>query len=324
MSQTVPVLLSFYALSNGTKNLLMGQLTYSSLRDFSFTAYSPRKTFRTLLALYRTRFFANQRITLHFNEGSSVAKTDPSGSFFCTTDTLPHQTKLEKIELSNGKYVRIIEDLYTRRIDHVDSMNIVISDIDDTLLHSHISNRLLKFRTLMFTSMENRKAVDPMMKLIRRLHQTGASSFYLSNSEQNIYPLIYRFLLHNGFPPGPLFLKRMRKIRDVFRSLTLAEREFHKTKMLEEILALFPEKKYFLLGDNTQLDLKIYLKIAKRYPENIQYIIIRKVLNRGHDESFLKETADKLKAIGIGFYYADSFPDKFEFEDHLGQKLHTK
>ena len=76
--------------------------------------------------------------------------------------------------------------------------------------------------------------------------------------------MIYRFLLHNGFPPGPLFLKQMRKVRDVFRSITLEEREIHKTKMLQEILQTVPGKKYFLLGDNTQLDLKIYLKIADR------------------------------------------------------------
>lgn len=312
MSHTVPVLLSFYALSNGTKNLFTGQLTYSSLRDFSFKSYSVRKTFRTLLALYRTRFFANQQITLRFNEGSTVAQTDASGSFFCTADIIPHQTKLQEIILSNGQSVRIIEDLYTRRINQIESANIVISDIDDTLLHSHISNKLLKFRTLMFTAMEKRKVVDPMMKLIRGLHQTGAASFYLSNSEQNLYPLIYRFLLHNGFPPGPLFLKQMRKVRDVFRSMTVEEREVHKTKMLQRILALFPEKKYFLLGDNTQLDLKIYLQIARQYPDNIRYIIIRKVLNRSHDDAFLKDTTEKLKANGIGFYYAENFPDKFE------------
>jgi phosphatidate phosphatase APP1 len=160
--------------------------------------------------------------------------------------------------------------------------------------------------------MENRKAVASMTKLIRELNQMGVSPFYLSNSEQNLYPLIYRFLLHNGFPPGPLFLKQMRKIRDIFRSLTMQEREIHKTKMLEQILQLFPEKKYFLLGDNTQLDLRIYLRIADKYPKNIRYIIIRKVLSGSHDQEYLDRTAEKLREQGIRFYYADSFPSKFE------------
>jgi len=290
----------------------MGQLTFSSLRDFSFKSYSSRKTFRTILALYRTRFFANQKIQLNFDHGSATAKTDASGSFFFTADAFPEQTKLQEITLGNGTSVKIIEDLYMRTIHRVASPVIVISDIDDTLLHSHISNRLLKLKTLMFTSMEKRRAVDSMMKLVHDLRQTGATPFYLSNSEQNLYPLIYRFLLHNGFPPGPLFLKQMRKVRDLFRYIRLEERERHKIKMLEQILALFPDKKYFLLGDNTQLDLRIYLKIAKQYPESIRYIIIRKVLGNSHEESFLAETTQRLEAAGIGFYYANEFPSTFQ------------
>ena len=307
-----PILLSFYALSNGKRNLIAGQVTYSSLRDFSFVSYSSRKTFRTLLALYRTRFFANKPITLYFDHGIVKTTTDASGSFFCIQDTVPNQSRLQHIKLANGQPVRLLDNLYSSQVNHVDAPFIVVSDIDDTLLHSHISNKLLKFRTLMFTSMENRKVVTSMMKLIRDLHNMGAASFYLSNSEQNLYPLIYRFLLHNGFPPGPLFLRQMRKIRDVFRMRTLEERERHKTKMLHEILTLFPDKKFFLLGDNTQLDLKIYLNIASHYPNNIRYIIIRKVLSRSHGESFLKETQNDLEARGIGFYYADTFPSTFE------------
>lgn len=312
MSQAVPILLSFYGLSNGVKSLFRGQLTYSSIQDLSFKAYSSRKTFRTLLALYRTRFFANQPITLRFNEGQTFATTDASGSFFCTANSGSNQVSLEEVILHNGVGARIIEGLYTRKIHFVTAPVIVVSDIDDTLLHSNVSNSLLKFRTLMFTAMENRKAVESMKNLIEQLHQGGAEPFYLSNSEQNLYPLIYRFLLHNGFPSGPLFLKPMRKVRDVFRAIKVEEREVHKTKMFREIIQLFPEKKYFLLGDNTQLDLKIYLKIAEQHPKNIRYIIIRKVPGKSHSKSYLNETTERLRSWGIGFHYADSFPTKFE------------
>ena len=312
MSSTVPILLSFYALSNGTKTLVTGQLTYSSLRDFSFKSFSARKTFRTILALYRTRFFANQQVTLHFDKRTVQVKTDASGSFFYVSETIPGHSLLQDIKLTNGQPVRIMDDMFLREVHTVKSQHIVVSDIDDTLLHSHISNKLLKIRTLMFTSMENRKAVASMTRLIAELHERGAEPFYLSNSEQNLYPLIYRFLLHNGFPPGPLFLKQMRKIRDLFRSLRLHEREIHKTSMLEQILELFPDKKYILLGDNTQLDLRIYLRFAEKYPDNIKNIVIRKVISRGHDASFLRETSERLKSLGIGFHYSDTFPSSFE------------
>ena len=150
-----------------------------------------------------------------------------------------------------------------------------------------------------------------MRKLVSDLTTMGVVPFYLSNSEQNLYPLIFRFLQHNGFPAGPLFLKQMRKIRDVFRTIKVIDRDVHKTKMLNEIFSLFPDKKFFLLGDNTQNDLKIYLKAAEKFPKNVRYIIIRKVLKSAHDRSFLDHTEQQLKSSGIGFYYDDNFPSTF-------------
>ena len=73
----------------------------------------------------------------------------------------PH---LKKLYFTTECMLRILEDLYTRKIHFVTASVIVISDIDDTLLHSNVSNAMLKFRTLMFTSMENRKAVESMKK----------------------------------------------------------------------------------------------------------------------------------------------------------------
>ena len=166
----------------------------------------------------------------------------------------------------------------------------------------------------MFTSVENRKAVISMRKLVSDLTQMGVVPFYLSNSEQNLHPLIFRFLKHNGFPEGPLFLKQMRKIRDIFRMIKTADRDAHKTKMLHEIFSLFPDKKFFLLGDNTQNDLKIYLKAAEKFSANVRYIIIRKALKSVHDQAFLDHTAKQLNTTGIGFYYDDKFPSTFDLK----------
>ena len=82
MSRTAPILLSFYALSNGKSMIAIGQLTYSSLRDFSFKNYGRRKTFRSILALYRTRFFDHEAIELEFDSGTYKTITDEAGSFF--------------------------------------------------------------------------------------------------------------------------------------------------------------------------------------------------------------------------------------------------
>lgn len=308
----LPILLSFYALSNGNTTLTFGQVTYTRINDLSFKEYSRRKTFRTLLKLYRTRPYANQHILLVFTKGMLQAETNRHGAFYVKTGKAQVQGSLVKVLLSSGDEVRMVEGLYAKAIHYVEGDTIVISDIDDTLVHSFIHDRILKFRTLMFTTVEKRRAVTHMQELMKNFTSQGAVPMYLSNSEQNLYPLIYRFLMHNRFPQGPLFLKQMRKLWDVVMNVKIPPRNIHKTSILEEILNLFAEKKFILMGDNTQHDLPIYLAVAEKYSKSIRYIIIRKVVEKKSDESLIRKAHERLKDSKIGFYYAAEFPHALE------------
>ncbi len=156
--------------------------------------------------------------------------------------------------------------------------------------------------------MERRKAVEPTLKLIQELYAFGTSPVYLSNSEQNLYPLIYRFLKHNKFPKGPIFLKEMRKLRDVFQGKKFPSKELHKLTSLNQLIRFFPTKKMILIGDNTQHDLDIYLRMAEKFPDNIKYIIIRKVINRQADDEVVAYSKNLLQQKGIGLYYGNEFP----------------
>ncbi len=308
-----PILLSFYALSNGKDALIFGQITRTRLSDLSFSGYTRRRTFRTLFALYRTKAIKDHQIKLVFDSMTINTTTDDTGSFFLKHRVDQIQSILQKVILDNNEEVLLMEGLYSRAIHLVISPFMVISDIDDTLLHSYIGNRLRKFRTLLFTPVERRKPVVPMQSLINVLTKGGATAVYLSNSEQNLYPLIYRFLSKNSFPSGPLFLRRLRRLRDVLWYWQLSEKERHKVKMLDELLPLFPDKKYALVGDNTQHDLVIYLEAAKKFPDAIKYILIRKVANRPEDETLIRREQARLDAAKIQLLYAESFPAEFSW-----------
>jgi phosphatidate phosphatase APP1 len=314
MLTKIPILLSFYALSNGRELLIFGQLTYTRLHDLTFKNFNRRRTFRTLIDLYRTKNFALQSITLQFDTEVVKSKTDKSGAFFLKHKFSNHPKALSKVLLPGDHEVKIMEGLYTCEVHHITSNAIVISDIDDTLLHSFISNKFRKFHTLMFTAMEKRRAVTNMRSLVNNLFQFGAATFYLSNSEQNLYPLIYRFLTHNKFPAGPLFLKQMRKLWDVIRNIKTPKRDIHKVKTLEDILSLFPDKKFVLIGDNTQHDLTIYLNTALKYPDRISYILIRKVVKRKGDEELIRQVSEKLSGHKITIHYSENFPENFDLK----------
>lgn len=312
MAVKLPILLSFYALSNGKTTLCFGQVTYTRINDLSFIEYSRRKTFRTLLKLYRTKAYANQQITLVFTKGKIETETNRRGAFYLKTKKHDVEGHLERVLIKTGEEVRMIEGLYGRTIDYVEEDTIVVSDIDDTLVDSFIHDKLLKFRTLMFTTVEKRQAVAHMQGLMKNFTAKGAVPIYLSNSEQNLYPLIYRFLKINGFPEGPLFLKQMRRLWHVVMNVKVPPKDTHKITTLEEILTMFPDKRFVLMGDNTQRDLPIYLSAAEKYHNAVRYIIIRRVITKKSEEALIERSIAQLKAKGVGFYYADEFPKAFE------------
>lgn len=313
MATRKPILLSYYALSNGKDAIIFGQITKTRLGDLSFSGYTRRRTFRTLFALYRTRALANRKVKLVFDAMTIEADTDKTGSFFFKHRIDKVEGILQKVLLENDEEVLMMEGLYSRAIHYAISPLMIISDIDDTLLHSYIGSRFRKFRTLLFTPVERRKPVVPMQSLMSALTKGGATALYLSNSEQNLYPLIFRFLTKNNFPTGPLFLRRLRRLKDVLRYWQLSERERHKVKMLDEIFPLFPDKKFALIGDNTQHDLVIYLEAAKKFPEAIKYILIRKVAERPDDETLIRREQPRLDASKIKLYYGENFPAEFSW-----------
>lgn len=247
-----------------------------------------------------------------FTEGSIPAETNRHGAFYVKADGAHIRGHLEKVVLATGEEVRMVDGLYRKDIHGSQGDTIVVSDIDDTLVHSFIHDKLLKFRTLMFTTMEKRRAVSHMQALLKSFTSKGAMPVYLSNSEQNLYPLIYRFLKHNDFPQGPLFLRQMRKLWDVVLNVKIPPRNTHKIVTLDEILTLFPEKKFVLMGDNTQQDVSIYLSAAERFGRRIRYIIIRKVVEKNKEDHLIRSTKQRLSKKGIGFYYADEFPTTVE------------
>ena len=304
--ERIPILLHYYALVNNGQALIFGQVTTKRLRDLSFSSFSRRTTFRTLISLYRSRALTNQTVTLHYSSFELNVTTDNTGFFMVQHDVPAEDSPLQHATV-NTTEVRLLEGLYERGMHHITTPDIVISDIDDTILHSHISRKIRKLRTLMFTPVERRRAVEPVKSLIDRIVTQGATAFYLSNSEQNLYPLIYRFLVLNAFPVGPIFLKQMRRLRDLIRYRKLPTPEVHKMKMLNILLPMFTEKNFVLIGDNTQYDLSIYLTAAKNYPDNVRAIYIRRVIPLPKEATMIAELKASLGSRNIEFHYGDEF-----------------
>lgn len=159
----------------------------------------------------------------------------------------------------------------------------VISDIDDTILHTGVVSSM-KWRVIFNTAFkrpERRSALDGAPKLYHELHRgsDGKRSnpiFYVSHSPWNLYRYLEHFLTANRFPKGPLLLRS-------FSSFLNRKNEKEKPQKQREIINIlktYPELNFILIGDSGEHDADIYIEIAEAFPDRILAIYLRSVRHR--------------------------------------------
>jgi phosphatidate phosphatase APP1 len=147
----------------------------------------------------------------------------------------------------------------------------VISDIDDTIKDSHVMD---KSELLKNTFLERFRAVDGMAEVYKRWRSHGAAFHYLSASPWQLYSSLLEFISDNEFPKGDFYLRQFRIKDTSFYSLFASPYDY-KVKVITEILRNYPERKFILVGDNTESDPEVYARITKLFPNSIIKILIR-------------------------------------------------
>lgn len=161
----------------------------------------------------------------------------------------------------------------------------VISDIDDTIVASNVTNKLRMIFTVALTNARTRKPFPGVAALYRALHAQRNPVFYVSKSPWNLYAPLIEYLEIQGLPLGPLLLRDFG---------WRAEKE-HKEKSIEDILRTYPKLRFVLIGDSGEKDPEIYAGVVRRHPERIRAIYIRSVnpdpRRIGAIEALIKEVA---------------------------------
>lgn len=161
----------------------------------------------------------------------------------------------------------------------------VISDIDDTIVASNVTNKLRMIFTVALTNARTRKPFPGVAALYRALHAQRNPVFYVSKSPWNLYAPLIEYLEIQGLPLGPLLLRDFG---------WRAEKE-HKEKSIEDILRTYPKLRFVLIGDSGEKDPEIYAGVVRRHPERIRAIYIRSVNpdpgRIGAIEALIKEVA---------------------------------
>jgi phosphatidate phosphatase APP1 len=175
---------------------------------------------------------------------------------------------------------------------------ITISDMDDTVLQSHVTSLVQAFRTVLLGNARTRLPFPGVAAFYRALHAGVSGSernpiFYVSSSPWNLYDLLVDFLEHQGIPAGPLTLRDW----DLDRS-ALGRGHLHRFKdvAIREIMGAYPELPFILVGDSSQQDPEIYRDVVREFPERVLAVYIRDVKRTEERRAAIASLVAEVKA----------------------------
>lgn len=158
----------------------------------------------------------------------------------------------------------------------------VISDIDDTI---KISNVLDTASLLKATLLEQPKVVPGMPELYATLAQTLPTPqfVYITATPYQFYPFLNSFIdsTFSG-SKGPIFTQNLTvvDIPELINFFTDAGVDplAYKLSMIDRVQAMYPKKKWVVIGDSTQKDPEVYAAAFNKFGGDfIQCIWIRQV-----------------------------------------------
>ncbi|WP_201839355.1 App1 family protein [Microvirga zambiensis] len=174
---------------------------------------------------------------------------------------------------------------------------VVISDIDDTIMHTGVANKLRMLWRLFVEDAESRVAFPGVGALYRALH-VGTSGhqqnpmLYVSRAPWGIYEVLEEFFNRNGIPIGPILFLREWGVS--WTSPLPRKAEDHKRELIHNMLALYNELPFILIGDSGQHDPEIYRQIVDEHPGRVLAVYIRNV---SRDPKRIREIEDLAKVV---------------------------
>ena len=117
-------------------------------------------------------------------------------------------------------------------------------------------------------------AQDGSEKPSERLTATRRPFFYVSSSPWNLFSYLVAFQRMRGLPLGPIKLRDWGLNRETFGKSSHGS---HKVAAIADILAMYPDMQFALIGDDTQGDLPAFANAVSEFPGQIAAVFMRTV-----------------------------------------------
>jgi phosphatidate phosphatase APP1 len=152
----------------------------------------------------------------------------------------------------------------------------VISDLDDTVIRSEITDTLRMLRIALTSNPHTRLPFEGVADFYRALERgpggdDGNPVFYVSSSPWNLHDLLVQFMTVHGVPIGPLLL------RDWSPSTVRGGGQRHKRNAIRAILDAYPGMEFVMIGDSGEHDPELYAEVVRERPGRALAVYIRDV-----------------------------------------------
>lgn len=290
--------------------MLRGRVLEASVLERSLPTDTRWRSIRRMLRRFNSREVPDASVSAQWGSSAFSAQTDDEGYFELqvSSDELagPGTWKLGYVEVT-GARVRGAQPVRSPAEVLVPGPQVelcVVSDIDDTVLQTHVTQRLKMIWVTLSRSAYTRMPFEGTSELYRAL--SGGTSghadnpvFYVSKSPWNLYDFLVDFLDYHELPRGPLLL------RDI--GLHEAPPLDHKTKAVRGLLAMYAGLPFVLIGDSGERDADIYVAAAERHPGRVRAIYIRDLGGRtlGGKSPHAAELRQRAQAAGTALLWVE-------------------
>jgi len=265
-------------------------------------------------------------LTARFAGATERVATDRDGYFrlrLCPAEPPPADRLWHRVTLSLAEPHGSDAGADTRAdvfIPPASARCVVISDIDDTVMHTGVANKAMMMWRLFVQGAASRTAFPGVAAFYRALHggRSGAEQnpmLYVSRGPWSLYEVLEAFFRRHAIPVGPiLFLREW--------GLTLQrplppQAKGHKLALVREILSLYDDLPFVLIGDSGQHDPEMYAQVVREHPGRVRAIYIRNVTRAAGRRQEIDSLAEEVAAAGSTLLLAaDSFAMARHAADH--------
>ena len=172
----------------------------------------------------------------------------------------------------------------------IDQGLVVVSDIDDTLIHTGVvGNKAKLVARVLAQDAGDLRVIDGAPGALGAFAGAGFPIFYLSASPARLGPRLHQAFVMAGFPAGSLFLRH-------YETDGMGDPSTYKRRVLDRLAADLPRARFVLIGDNGEKDPLIFSGFAKD-TGRVAETFIRKTLPADAEGAVMFDTYEQLGAL---------------------------